>query len=162
VNLLGQIGLIPNPQNFVERGIEFVTRSKVHHVIVCISDTECIGAEPGGARIQSLTDWPNAIWSQYEFTPQQAQASADWARSKEGVPYNWIDDAYIGLACLFGRQAPRFIVERVGDEDTLQCAQLGYGALTKGAGIQVFSDARLEGAVFPGSFVPVWKQNGWM
>ena len=42
----------------------------------------------------------------------------------------------------------------------LQCAQLDDSAY-EAAGLRLFNDGRLPGAVCPGSFIPVWQQHGW-
>lgn len=158
---LGQIGLQTEAGSWQQKAIEWVTRSSVHHVVICISDTECIGAEPGGARIRPLNHRSDFVWSKFDLTPEQAQASADWARAREGRPYSFINGFFIGVYCMFGVEFPRFITKRFSTDKSYQCAQLGDGALTQGAGIEVFDDGRLPGAVHPGSLEMLYKAYGW-
>lgn len=156
---IGQIGLKTEASNFIEKAIEFVTRSTVHHVVVAISDTECIGAEPGGARIRSH-DYEQLVWSKFDLTPEQAQACADWARAREGRPYSFINGFFIGLS-MYGWKMPKFILKRFSTDDSYQCAQFADAALSLGAGITVFDDGREFGEVYPGSLEQLFKERGW-
>lgn len=158
-SMLGQIGLKTEASNWLERAIEFVTRSSVHHVVIAISDTECIGAEPGGARIRSHL-YSKFVWSRFDLTPEQAQACADWAREREGVPYSFINGFFIGLA-MYGIRIPLFIRKRLANDTHYQCAQFADAALTLGAGITVFDDGRDFGEVHPGSLEMLFRERGW-
>lgn len=158
---LGQIGLTTEAHSWVEHMIEWVTQSSVHHVVICISDTECIGADPKGARIEPISYRKDIIWSQFPLTPEQAQASADWARAREGRPYSYINGFFIGMYRLFGINFPLAITRRFSTDKSYQCAQMGDAALTHGAGISVFDDGRLPGAVAPGDLEELFKARGW-
>lgn len=161
MELLGQVGLIPDGKGFIPNLIDWATRSTVHHVIIAISETECIGAEPNGAKIRPLTDFPNAIWSQFPLTPEQARATAAWAAERVGRPYNWVDDGIIGIECITGIVFPKFITDRYDNDRSYECAQLADAALTNGAKITVFDDNRPPGTVYPGSFEKLYRQYGW-
>lgn len=160
-NLTGQIGITTRADSWVQRGIELVTRSEVHHVVVAVSETKCISAQPGGAVITPIDYRDDIMWSQFDLTPEQAQACADWARAREGRPYNFINGALIGIYCLFRMPLPDFITDRFITDDSYQCAQLADAALTQGAGIDVFTDDRYPGGVYPGSFGRLFKSRGW-
>ena len=159
--LTGQVGLIPDGHGLIPELIDWATRSRVHHVIVAVSETETIGAEPGGARIRPLSYYPNAIWSRFPLSAVQAQDCADWARARENRPYNLTDDLLIGLECITGLTLPHVITDRFDSDDSYQCAQLADAALTKGAGITVFDDGRRPGTVYPGSFELYFRLAGW-
>jgi len=161
VNLTGQIAIQTKPSDWVTQGIATVTNSDVFHVVIAISETECIGAQPGGAKILPIDYSPNLVWSKFDLTPQQAQACADWARAREHRPYSFINDALIGISCLFGITFPRFITKHFSNDKTYECAQLADAALTLGAGISVFDDSRPFGTVYPGSFEVLFKKYGW-
>lgn len=156
---LGQIGLKTEAKGFVERAVEFVTRSSVHHVVIAISDNEVISAEPGGARIRPH-DYSYFVWSQFEMTDEQAQACADWARAREGAPYSFINGFFIGLS-MYGIRIPLAIRKRIARDTHYQCAQLADAALTLGAGITVFEDGRDFGEVYPGALEQLFKERGW-
>lgn len=159
IALKGQIGLKTEATGFVERAVEFVTRSSVHHVVIAISDTECIGAEPGGARIRAH-NYENLVWSRFELTPEQAQGCADWARAREGRPYSFINGFFIGLS-MYGVKLPYSVRKRFYTDKSYQCAQFADAALTLGAGITVFDDGRDFGEVYPGMLEELFKERGW-
>lgn len=156
---IGQIGLKTEARGFVEKAVEFVTRSTVHHVVIAISDTECIGAEPGGARIRKH-DYEKLVWSHFEMTTEQAQACADWAKAREGRPYSFINGFFIGLS-MYGIRIPLAIRKRFYNDTHYQCAQFADAALTLGAGITVFDDGRDFGEVYPGMLEKLFKEHGW-
>jgi hypothetical protein len=120
-----------------------------------------IGAEPGGAVIRPEDFYADTIWSHFPLTPDEALGGATWARAREGRPYSWGADGLIAVSLVLGIHTPRYVLERLDDDKEYECAQLGDAMLTKGAGIQVFTDGRAPGGVFPGSFEPIFKANGW-
>lgn len=158
--LTGQIGLIPHPHGWVEHAIETVTRAPVHHVVVAITETLVIGADPAGATVHRVSDYPDAVWSHFGLTDQQRHAIVVWASAHVGTPYSFLDDAAIGIALLSGIPTPRWVQERLSSDRHLQCAQLADAAYLA-AGLHLFDDGRLPGAVYPGSFIPIWQQHGW-
>jgi hypothetical protein len=158
--LLGQIGLKTEAHGFVENAIEFVTRSTVHHVVVAISETECISCEPFiGATIRPL-NYDKFVWSRFDLTPEQAQNCANWARAREHRPYSFVNGFLIGLT-MYGFTWPKFVWKHFSTDKSYQCAQFADAALTLGAGITVFDDGREFGQVFPGSLEALFKANGW-
>lgn len=157
----GQIALIPGGSSWIAQGIELVTASDVCHVIIGIDEEYCIGAEPGGAKIRPISYWDTAVWSRFEFSEAQALACASWARAREGRPYNFIDDALIGIEDLSHLQLPEWFMKGYSTDTSYECAQLADAALSFGAGISVFNDGRLPGQVAPGSFEPFFKERGW-
>jgi hypothetical protein len=158
--LTGQIGLIPHNGEFIPEAIAWITRSHVSHTIVAISETECLGAEPLGARIRPISDFPDAIWSHFNNDPGQTAAIVDWTYAHEGTPYSYLDDAAIGIALLSGIPTPGFVRRYLDDTGHYECAQLADLAY-QAAGIHLFDDSRVPGAVFPGSYEPIWKSRGW-
>lgn len=159
--LAGQIGLVPHGHTLIEHGIEYFTHSDVFHVICYLDDDTCLGAQPTGAKIRPNTEFLDAIPSQFPLTPEQVAAAVAWARLREGRPYSWAADGMIAVNEIMGIKTPQFVLERLDSDREYECAQLGDAMLTKGAGIQVFDDGRAPGAVFPGSFEPLFKANGW-
>lgn len=159
-NQIGQIGLKTEAHGFVEKAVEFVTRSSVHHVVIAISDTECVGSEPGTGVTLRKHDYEPLVWSHFELTEEQAFACAEWAKSRIGRPYSFINGFFIGLA-MYGIRVPKFIRKRFDNDTHYQCAQFADAALTLGAGITVFDDGRDFGVVYPGSFEQLFKERGW-
>lgn len=157
---IGQIGLKTEAHGFVEKAVEFVTRSSVHHVVVAISETECVGAEPGGGITLRRHDYEPLVWSHFEMTPEQAQACADWAKDRIGRPYSFINGFLIGLT-MYGVKWPKWLWKHFSTDNSYQCAQFADAALTLGAGITVFDDGREFGQVYPGSLEQLFKDRGW-
>ena len=158
--LTGQIGLCYTT-GFWGRVIRAVTRSHYNHAVIAISETLCAGAEPGGVRIRSITEFPDIVWSKFPLTlPQQVKVVL-FTKSQLGVRYNYADDLFIGIALLTRERTPAWIERALSDPDSWQCAQLADAALQR-AGVHVFRDDRPFGAVYPGSFVPVFQAFGWM
>lgn len=158
---IGQIGLIPDPKSWVQREIATITRSNVHHIIVCVSSTHIVEAMPNGVQYSLLTEYDNAIWSDFDLTDEQAQGTADFAISAIGTPYNWLDDVLIGLSCETGAELPKLIRDRLDTGEYYQCAQLADASLTKGGHFTVFDDGRPPGLVYPGSFEHMYRERGW-
>lgn len=160
-DLTGQIGLVTNPTGFWPVVIATVTHSPVYHVVVNVGNDQIVGAEPGGAKLTSTSVYPHVVWSQFDYTDWQRDRVVEYAINHIGWEYNYLDDAAIGIGLLLGRDlTPLFIKARIQDPDALQCAQLADNALL-GAGIHVKADHRIPRAIFPGSFVPYFKEQGW-
>ncbi|WP_284984287.1 hypothetical protein [Arthrobacter sp. efr-133-TYG-118] len=159
--LTGQIGLIPHPGSWIAKAICWFTKSDVFHVVIALDDKTCIGAQPNGVTITPMSAWPTAIWSRFPLTEAQAKGCADWARAREHRPYNFVADAIIGIECRTGVRFPRWITRHFSSDATYECAELADAALTLGAGIQVFTDGRDFGLVYPGSFQQLFKDRGW-
>ena len=83
----GQIGLVQHPQTLVEYGIDWVTDSPVHHAVLGISETECVSAEPGGARIRQINEYPDAYWSQFNLTDSERAGIVAKATDMLRTPY---------------------------------------------------------------------------
>jgi hypothetical protein len=84
--LTGQIGLRRHGAGIIAKGIEWATYSHTHHVIVAISETQCVSAEPGGSRIRPMTDYPSIEWSSFDLTEAQRHCIALAARSYLYLP----------------------------------------------------------------------------
>jgi hypothetical protein len=148
----GQIGLVPHPQTLVECGIDWATSSPVFHAVCGISATECMSAEPGGARTRQLTEYPDAYWSDFPLTEPERTAIVAKANDMLGTPYGWFADAAIFVAL----KTPF----RIDSDKRTECAQLCDTAYSA-AGIHLFEHV-LPSAVYPGMFVPIFEKNGWM
>jgi uncharacterized protein YycO len=157
----GQIGLIAHPRGFWPRVIAWATRSPFYHSVLAVDNTRAVSAEPGGAVFRPLNFWPDTIWSDFDLTAEQKEDITDWAVNHIRTPYNFLDDLAIGLALIFGLHTPKWIQSYLSSDYTLECAQL-CDAAYRAAGIQLFDDGRLPGAVYPGLFAPIWQKNHWM
>ena len=158
--LTGQIALTRTNGRWSEL-IREVTQSDYNHTVIAISETKCIGAEPGGVRIRPISDFPIAAWSQFIYRGNQRDNLVDWAEDQEGVEYSYVEDLLIGVALLTRSNTPGWIERRLSSGDSWQCAAMCDAALMH-VGIYLFRDTRPVGAVYPGSFVPFWRDFGWL
>ena len=158
--LAGQVGLCYTT-GFWGTVIRKVTKSHYNHAVIRISETECVGAEPGEVRRRPITDFPDVVWSHFPLTSKQRDRVVWFAKTELGVRYNYADDLFIGIALLSRQHTPLWISRILSDPDSWQCAQLADAALQR-AGVHVFTDDRPYGAVYPGSFVPVFQAFGWL
>lgn len=156
----GQIGLVFQPTSFIERLVCNITRSKSYHCVLAITDYVAVSAEPGGAVLRPTDYWPNTVWSQFALSEADVTAITAIGAGFIGTPYNFLDDLMIGIGIAYRYKAPLWIRKWLSSDSSLECAQLCDSAYEH-AGLHIFDDGRLPGAVFPGSFEPIWKANGW-
>jgi uncharacterized protein YycO len=158
----GQIGLVYYTGfHPLSHAIARWTRSPVSHTVIAINETECVGAEPKGARRRPISYFGHVIWSRFDYTDEQRAIVVDFAERRIGVPYSYLTDAAIAAAFLLHRRTPKVIEDYLSSDYVYECAQLADAALLA-AGIHAFDDGRLPGTVYPGSFVPLYRRNGWM
>lgn len=160
MDLGGQIGLV-HTHGLPARIIQVVTASHWNHAVVRINATLCVSAEPGGVRVRKIADFPEVVWSDFPLTRIQRGKIRAFTVKQLGKPYNWRDDILIGLGLLFRSDSPHWMLRELSEESSWQCAQLADAALEH-AGNPIFDDNRPNGAVYPASFVPFWRDAGWL
>ena len=158
--ITGQVGLVPSDGAFKSKVVAWASRSYWCHVVVAISETECVSAEPGGTRIRPIAFYPEIVWSRFPMRPWQRRRAVRFAKDCIGKAYAWGDYWAVGLALVTRRQAPEWLRASVANTDTLICSQVADLAL-QAAGIHVFYDERPAGAVIPASFGKIFKARGW-
>ncbi|MGZ4587718.1 MAG: hypothetical protein ACXVX9_07930 [Mycobacteriaceae bacterium] len=132
--------------------IRAVTRSAVNHAFVYVGNGQIVEANPSGAAVGNVDEYPHTIWSHMALTTQQRHAIANAADTLVGTPYSWVDDACIGLADLFGWHVPEPVRARLSRRSRLMCSQLVDVAYSK-AGVHLFPDGRIPGDVSPGDLL---------
>jgi hypothetical protein len=100
------------------------------------------------------------VWSNFDLTDTQTHKIVSWATNHIGTPYSWLDDLAIGVALITRRATPDWLERYLRSTGHLECAQLADLAY-QAAGIHLFRDHRAPEAVYPGSYVPIWKAFGW-
>lgn len=158
--IAGQVGLVPATPNWGSYVVVWATGSAYTHMVVAVSETHCVSAEPGGARLRPISDYPDTIWSRFELTPRQRHAIVRYANSKIDTPYGWIEYLATGLALVTKRATPNWLRRFIGREDRLICSQLSYLAL-KAGGVNPDMGRRPTLAVIPGDFGRYYVQQGW-
>lgn len=121
------------------------------HAFVLVSNDELVEAEPGGARLASLSEYDGrqVRWSSghFELTDDQRAAIVAAARGYVGVPYSFLD--YAALAAhRFRLPGGPLLKGYVADTRHQICSQL-VDQCYRDAGVQLFHDGRWPGYVTP-------------
>lgn len=158
--ITGQVGLVPASNNWASWVIVWATSSRYTHMVVAVSETHCISAEPGGARIRPVSDYPGTVWSRFHLKPRQRRAIVSYAGSKIGTPYSRLDYLAAGVATVTKRRTPDWLRSYLCRRDKLICSQLSLLALEAG-GIRLRLDDRPTASVIPGDFGKYFVERGW-
>lgn len=118
------------------------------HAFVLLDDDTILEAEPGGARIRPVTEYPaeHVTWSSWDLTDPERAAIVAAARQRLGVPYSGLD--YLALALhRLDIPAPglRAFIASTGHEI---CSQL-VDQIYLDAHLHMFDDGRWAGFVTP-------------
>jgi hypothetical protein len=140
--------------------IRLITGSHWSHVVIAINELQCVSAEPGGAVVRQISDYPEVVWSHMKLTGRERSIVAFWALQHKGHPYSWV--AYYGaaVAAILKDRTPEWLDRLVGRSDKLICSQLADLAM-QAVGINLFEDSRPRGAVTPASFGRYFYERGW-
>ncbi|QDG61234.1 hypothetical protein [Pseudarthrobacter sp. NIBRBAC000502771] len=157
--LTGQIGLRRHSTGWVGKCIEWATRSHTHHVVVAVSETVCISAEPGGARYRPITDYPSLVWSRFGLTTAQQDLIRDAAADYEGRPYNYAIYGPLLWQRITGRKVDGWVAQWLARRPNENCSQLSDDIYTL-AGFHLFPD--IPELVTPGDFERLFESLGWL
>jgi cell wall-associated NlpC family hydrolase len=119
------------------------------HAFLVVDDTRTIAAQPGGARYDDLSYYPEALFStgRIPLTPEQRDSIVAEATKLLGTPYSWLDYLAIGMH-RFGLRFG-FVERRIMGDGHMICSQL-VDEVYRRAGISLFTDGRLPQDVTPG------------
>lgn len=160
MDITGQVALV-HQTGFWPFIITTVTGSYFNHMITGISPTEVISAAGNGVTKRHVSDFPGAVWSEFPETHLATDKVVAYAKAQLGKPYAYADDLLIGIGLLTRYHAPTWLLKHLRSPNRWECAELADAALQHG-GVNVFHDGRPYGAVYPGSFEPVFRDNGWL
>lgn len=133
--------------------------SKYTHAYIVLDDNKVLAAQPGGARVDLLSDYTNrAIYSSMDLTDEQRHAIVEQAKSLEGTPYSFLD--YLALALARLGIKPKWLTKFIANKGHMICSQL-VDEVYRRAGIKLFNDGRLPQEVTPGDllYVLAGEQN---
>lgn len=148
----GTIGLTATP-DWEGRCIRWGTRSRVNHTFICLGEDRLFEARPRGAGVGVISGYPGAFFREdIILTEEQRAKIINAVLGLEGTPYGWADIAALTLWCLLGRRLPGWAQRKIEDSRTLICSQL-VDRVYLDAGIHLFADHRMPGAVTPGDLV---------
>lgn len=135
--------------------------SRYTHAYIVLDDETVIAAQPGGARIDNLSDYKNkAVYLQRDLTDEQRMTIVEEARSLEGLPYSFLD--YLALALARFGIKPKWLQKYIADTGHMICSQL-CDEVYRRAGIHLFNDGRLPQEVTPGDlFYVLAGEQDWI
>lgn len=135
--------------------------SRYTHAFIVLDDETVIAAQPGGARIDLLSDYANkAVYLQRDLTDEQRATIVNEARSLEGLPYSFLDYLAIALA-RFGIK-PKWLKRYIANTGHMICSQF-CDEIYRRAGINLFNDGRLPQEVTPGDlFYVLAGEQDWI
>jgi uncharacterized protein YycO len=128
--------------------------SKYAHAGILLDDSTVVEAEPGGARIRPMTEYPAdlMVWSTWDLTPGQRTSIVAAARGLEGTPYSFLD--YFAIAAHRFRLPLPGLRRYVASSGHMICSQLVDEAYSR-AGVHLFTDGRWPGFVTPADLAAV-------
>lgn len=134
--------------------IRWGTNSPYNHAGVYLGDNVIMEAQPGGARTNDITAYPDAVWStgHIPLTDHDREHIVFHAKLERGVQYSWLDIVAITLAQkrLGGRvNSKSWFAKRISSSKTLICSEL-VDRVYNLSDIHLFRDGRLSGLVSPG------------
>lgn len=146
VNIRGRAGLGIRLGQFLNGdGFE-----DIEHAFTVMPNNMVFEAEPGGARITSISEYigRNVIYSRFPLTEKQRSIIVSTAEELVGTPYSALD--YFSLALHRFHIRPKFITNYIASTKHMICSQIeDYLYLT--AGYHLFDDNRFPGDVTPGA-----------
>lgn len=151
--------------------IRLLTRSRVNHAGVCLGNGRTVEAQAAGA--VSLNEqhagehvvFGTGLWERIELlAPGRNELIAKRAQWLLGRPYNYLDLIALAWACRRDPteppEKPNWWQRRVMDTHRLICSQL-VDLACESAGVHLFTDGRLPGAVTPGDVETVLGNVDW-
>lgn len=159
--ITGQIGLRRYSTGWIGKAIEWATDSHCHHVVVAVSETLCVSAEPGGVRYKAISDYPTVDWSAFDLTPEQVETIQAAAHDYVDRPteYNYLIYPPLLWQKLTGRKVPRWMANWLARRPNENCSQLSDDIYNK-AGVHLFPD--IPELVTPGDFERLFISKGWL
>jgi hypothetical protein len=138
--------------------------AKFTHILLAESPDVVISCEPTGVKRMPVSAFPDAVWSHFKLTQWQQDQITEYAGDQVGKPYDRLGYIWAGIAILLkmkpDQSPPHFIERRLAQHKSWICSQLCDAAYSR-ARIHFFK-GRLNGAIVPASFAPIWEANGWL
>lgn len=159
--ITGQIGLRRNSAGFIGKCIEWATYSTTHHVVVAVSETHCVSAEPGGARLRLIADYPALDWSGFDLTGAQRETIVSEALDAAAArtPYNYAIYPPLLWQRLTGHRVAAAVSDWLATRPHQNCSQAADDVYNA-AGIHLFPD--ITQLITPGDFERLYVRLGWL
>lgn len=158
--ITGQIGIRRHSTGFIGRCIEWATDSNTHHVVVAVSETHCVSAEPGGTRLRLISDYPHLDWSGFDLTDAQREAIVTLALDAAAAqtPYNYAIYPPLLWQRLIGHRVAAWVSDWLAARPNQNCSQ-SADDIYNAAGIHLFPD--ISQLVTPGDFERLYVRLGF-
>lgn len=158
-SLTGQIGLRRNSTGFIGKCIEWATNSTTHHVVVAVSETVCISAEPKGVRFRNISDYPHLDWSRFDHDGAARERIIDAAWTYRRRPYNFA--IYIPLLWrrLTGAPVSPWLARWLAQRPNENCSQLAAD-IYRDAGFKLFDQS--ADIITPGDWERLFAARAWL
>lgn len=158
-DITGQIGLRRHSGGWIGKAIEWATRSHTHHVVVAVTDTICISAEPGGVRFRNISDYPSVDWSRFDLDDATRERIRHAAWTYLHKPYNYAIYPPLLWQRITGHKVDGWVAEWLSRRPNENCSQLADDIYTA-AGFHLFPD--IPELVTPGDFERLFLARGWL
>lgn len=155
--LAGQIGVVTHSTGFMGKAIEWLTRSDSHHVVIAVSGTVCVSAEPDGVRYRNIAEYEHVVWSQYGLTDEQRTAIIWHATSSLGTPYNVPAFIALGIHFTTGARIPDRAATWLNNQGRVTCSQLAADIMVAVGSLPVPTTT----IVCPADWQHMFEQVGW-
>lgn len=166
MNLTGQVVLV-HMTGYVPAAIQTFQslsdpeNARWNHAAIMVNQTECVGAEPGGAKLRPVTAFTDRVISRIPYTLKQRAIAARFAKDRIDTPYAYADIALIAVALLTKQATPAWLQHELVDDQHWICSALADAAVTA-AGIHLFKDHRPSAAVYPANLAFELHARGWL
>lgn len=160
IDLTGQIGICRHGTTTIAKLIEWDTRSTCHHVVVAISNTECVSAEPGGVVIHPISYYHNLTFSRFDLSDDEKSSIVAAANASLKLPYNYAIYLPLFLSRVTNVPVPTPIAEWLGERRNVDCSQLADD-IYKAAGKRLFIKKPSD-IVTPGDFERAFAAAGFL
>lgn len=128
--------------------------SRFSHAVLALDDGTLIEAEPGGARIRPIGEYPDGTvtWSDWDLSGAARYSIVLHGRELLDTPYSWAD--YGSLALRRFHLRPPGLKRYIASTKHMICSQLVDEAYWR-AGLHMFADGRWPGDVTPADLAAV-------
>jgi len=130
------------------------------HAFVVLPNGMIFEAQPGGARIGSMTRYAGRpiLFAKIPLTNEQRDRVLPIATSLVGTPYSFLDYVYLAL-WRFGFR-PVWLRDAVKTSGHMICSQ-AVDKVEEMIDMNLFTDARLNQDVTPGDLFELFEVRGW-
>ena len=150
--------------------IRAVTNSDFNHTVNIVGDVydtkgnlledQVVSAEGSGVTLMPRSHFPQGVVSDFPMTEHQQLVAKTFSLNAVGAKYARLAFIMIGISLIFKTKTPLWIERYLSSSKHYICSDLSDSAF-HAAGIRLFEDV-VPSAVYPGMFVPLYVDAGWL